>query len=495
MNFAENKFLIITAAVALVLCGGLVYYGMSISSQIEEEQVTPRAKLMSDITRYTRRQPANPTTIEQRRKRVDAMTAQREAVAEASIQFNRRPGAYVVPELTLQASGGQEVPALPFAESVWERNGLYLSFVEAFFSHLDRQAAALKPASLPSEKEIAEEAARIQKVLNRQNIRNIGAASPAGAMQNNVRTTGELQISDQALSEAAQTLRLRKAQTGNVYVSTDSFDTLTFVRSVGVTGVPASEIWQAHLSMWLASDITEAIHQTIADVYQRENLPPDQRHVLRSPVKRLVKVQLGEAILEASPTGMSDPYSNMGGRIVDPEMGRGGRPRRSSRPTASRETKLPVAETLTQRVSSPMYNVVNYSVTLHMPQRYLPILQEKLIALNYHTILEQTIEPLPADWQTGGYYYGTEPVQQIVISGELLLLSDWVRGTWQDGERGQEGQWVYPPLMPVSVMEAEFSAAQQRETDKNLIAGELPRPWDPTWTPKPKAAPARGGRR
>lgn len=156
---------------------------------------------------------------------------------------------------------------------------------------------------------------------------------------------------------------------------------------------------------------------------------------------------------------------------------------------ASRD--MPQAATLSERASQPLYNVVRYSFTVIMPTRYVPVLQSKLVSLNYHTILNQDIAPVSATAEgTGVYYYGTEPVRQVTFTGELLLLSDWVRGTWdEDAET-----WTHLPLMPISVMQSELQPAQLRPTDQQLIEGRLPRPWDPSYTPPAEPTVRNRGR-
>lgn len=473
MNFAENKFLIITAAVAVVLAGGLVYYGMTISSEIEETHQEERQDVMRDVKQFGRGTPANPQTIEQRRARVEAMKKERQQVIESTITFNRRPEAYVIPELTLRAEGGKTQPALPFVEQVWVNNGLYFDFVQAYFAQLDEEMAALKPAALPTEQEIQGEAVKVQKVLNRLNFRRDGSATrPASA-----RDEG---ISDEAYQKAYARMRLLKAQQGNVYVDINSFDLLTFVRRQMVTTLPPEQIWQAHLSMWVSSDIVDAINQTVEEVYQNENVTPAQRGVPRSPVKRLVSIRLERdtTTVRDTKTEHEDEWSDYYGNPRDR-----GRSVRRETPSSSR---TPGAETLTQRATTEKYNVIHYEFTVIMPHRYVPVLQQKLMGLNYHTILEQDISLVEANSQADErYYYGTEPVRKVTFSGELLLLSDWVRGTFREGDDGQ-GQWVYPPLMPISVMESRLTSDQQRQTDEDLIEGQLPRPWDPSWRPDEK---------
>jgi len=117
------------------------------------------------------------------------------------------------------------------------------------------------------------------------------------------------------------------------------------------------------------------------------------------------------------------------------------------------------ADTLTQRVSNTDYDVARYAFTVVMPSRFLPRLQRNLLAGNLHTILDVDMAPLVGD-ETGGqktadyHYYGPEPVLLVTIRGELLLLTAWERGSWDDKKNG----WLYPPLMPRQMLD-RFAAA------------------------------------
>ncbi|MBS3820462.1 MAG: hypothetical protein GVY16_11480 [Planctomycetes bacterium] len=498
MNLAENKFLIITVAVAVVLAGGLIYYGTTISSTIEKEQVAQRKSVMSSMPRFASGTPANRKTIEAKKQRVAAMKKQRRKVIESDIEFNRREDAYVIPELTLKAEGNAKRPALPFAESVWDRNGLYFDFVNAYFAQLDEQVASMRPAALPTAEQIQAEAAKIQKVLDRQRLRETKTdpdapsgrrpGSPTGhyTAGRSSTVTASDEASEEAIDKATQQLRLQQARRGDIYVDINSFD-LMFVRNAMVTDLPAARIWDAHLAMWVSADVVDAIEQTIAEVYRVEKVPEDRRSVLTSPVKRLVSVML-------------DRDGETTRRKSTPDV-RGGMPRAATGRARWREDDRPAAATLSQRITQPMYSVVPYTFTVIMPTRHLPLLQKKLIGLNYHTVLNIDIQPVdPTADATGLYYYGTEPVGQVIVHGELLLLSDWVRGTWQQPQRTsrgaetEEGTWLRPPLMPVSVMKDRLQPVQRRETDTDLIEGKLPRPWDPAWTP-PETTTGRSRRR
>ncbi len=120
---------------------------------------------------------------------------------------------------------------------------------------------------------------------------------------------------------------------------------------------------------------------------------------------------------------------------------------------------------MTRRGSSREYDVLHYKFIVVMPSRYLPALERQLMARNYHTILSVQIRPPETPIVGAGaeygpqaasnaYYYGTEPVVQVEISGELLLLTDWGRGKWD----AQKNKWSeqFPPLIPLEAMMLQY---------------------------------------
>ena len=59
-----------------------------------------------------------------------------------------------------------------------------------------------------------------------------------------------------------------------------------------------------------------------------------------------------------------------------------------------------------------------------MPLRYLSALEQNLMKQNYHTVMgihARKVDPVPEN-----RYYGTDPVMEVTVQGELLLLSAWL---------------------------------------------------------------------
>ncbi|KKL26099.1 hypothetical protein LCGC14_2398670 [marine sediment metagenome] len=79
---------------------------------------------------------------------------------------------------------------------------------------------------------------------------------------------------------------------------------------------------------------------------------------------------------------------------------------------------------------------------------------------------------------TGGatelYYYGTDPVVQVQITGELQLLTDWTRGQWD--EKASKWSQSYPPLMPpefLQLIRRSTPAAMRKGDDQRLDAAGM----------------------
>jgi len=155
---------------------------------------------------------------------------------------------------------------------------------------------------------------------------------------------------------------------------------------------------------------------------------------------------------------------------------------RTGRTRTARSRSQGSAENLTQRVSGPRHDVKHYRFTVIMDTRWLPKLLKNLLARNHHTVLDLSVEAVDHD-EADPHYYGTDPVMAVTITGELLLLTDWERGTWLRDPKTGKGGWSkeFPPIMPEQVLQ-ELRAGDPlalREEDKARL---------------PRAASARSGR-
>jgi hypothetical protein len=113
------------------------------------------------------------------------------------------------------------------------------------------------------------------------------------------------------------------------------------------------------------------------------------------------------------------------------------------------------------------------------------------LALNYHTILNTAMGRVPDKYRED-YYYGVEPIMQIRIDAELLLLSAWTRGkwdrktqqwlSWKGGAKppatttgpARSANWVRgEPLMPVDALARIIPQAAWRDEDRRRVEKEL----------------------
>ena len=160
--------------------------------------------------------------------------------------------------------------------------------------------------------------------------------------------------------------------------------------------------------------------------------------------------------------------------MFDGKGGYGWGGKRSAAPMAANASP---AETLTQRVCTEEYDVIHYRFTVVMPLRHLPLLEENLMQGGNHTVLGISITEMGSESRSNVkgsgsfndlYYYGTDPVVRITLVGEVLFLSAWERGTWD--ESADDWSKDLPPLMPVAVLEtlSSVSGVVRNEDQKRL---------------------------
>jgi hypothetical protein len=179
------------------------------------------------------------------------------------------------------------------------------------------------------------------------------------------------------------------------------------------------------------------------------------------------------------------------------------------------------ADSLTQYTANTLFDVSDYSFTVIMPTRYLPVLEQKLLKQNYHVILNEEVVPVDSasTANAGGammgggfgmpggtssnvkgdlYNYGTEPLSRVTITAQLMLMSNFTRGQWDKTAK----KWISYPLMPVEVMK-NIPQSALRDEDKEFLdqygrmeKGEQPTdylpvvPWfrNDAWRPEAPAA-------
>ncbi|MHC4294475.1 MAG: hypothetical protein ACYSTL_02700 [Planctomycetota bacterium] len=266
-----------------------------------------------------------------------------------------------------------------------------------------------------------------------------------------------------------------------IYADTGCFDP---VFTDAVPSASDTKLWEAQLNIWVTRDIVEAIGQTNNQVLQK--FEDKDRNVLNSPVKRLISIDVTDDYYTGGGTG-GGTQTGSGQFGMGSPMGRGSRDMfemgpmggMDGRPTPAQDKDAP--STLTERSCSKLYDVIHYRFVVVMSTRDLSLLQQNLLRLNNHTILKVEIEQIGLSAGRSGrfaladeslYYYGTDPVVQVKLDGELLLLTSWERGTWDS----QANNWSeqFPPLVPCEVLEKIKSQKPDalRAEDENLLSGK-----------------------
>ncbi|HNX27577.1 MAG TPA: hypothetical protein PKK48_09245, partial [Phycisphaerae bacterium] len=259
---------------------------------------------------------------------------------------------------------------------------------------------------------------------------------------------------------------------GYVYADNGSlFPMFIFGKIYSLADLPPEDLWLAQKSIWIQTDIINAIAEAVKDVFDARKLPDSERNVLNSPIKQLTAINI-EKLKSAGSGRGGAMYPGMA------EPGYGG--------TAGGEAVK--SDTLTTYGANALFDVANYSFTVVMPTRYLPVLEKKLLKQNYHVILSEEILPVDSAGgsaavgegmmagfgMSGGassvkavnglYNFGTEPVCRITITAQLLLVTSFTRGQWDSAHN----MWVSYPLMPVEVMKNMPQTALRPE-DRDFI--------------------------
>ena len=500
--FRNNLYLVILIVVTLVVTGGFLYQGSNKATQIEETQVLPRQKISRSLAQLSRPPRANAGTIEGKDARNKAAKRELNEVTTSLTKYNRRN--FKVGSLTLL--NGKPRSVLPYASDVWRDNVLAQPYIQSYHDSLDGLLEKLHATTIPTDRVVEREATNLQSRFDREDRARMGETISVRKAKTGKGRSATTNISSLAWQQAANKAKLINARDGQLYATKDCFDIrLTDMNQSQLT---ADEVWESQLNMWVQQDIVDVLVKTNEEVQKSLKIPENERCVINSAVKRLEKIEISGQGGEASKSkktskrrgasmmgpgmmgpGMMGPGMMGPGMMGPGMMGPGGGTGRSQRGRKTRERKVESADSLTGNTADKMMDVVDYSFTVIISTRYLPVLEKKLIEQNFHFILNESIENYPSvasvpDSSDGNYseeqlsYYGVDPVSRVTITGQLALLTDWVRGTYDREEK----VWLTPPLMPISVMEKLPPAAQRRQ-DNDLISKKLPRPWDPSFVP------------
>lgn len=283
--------------------------------------------------------------------------------------------------------------------------------------------------------------------------------------------------------KAERNLIWAKSQEGWIYANELSL--YAQLVATGTSGDYADDdLWMAQVGLWIQKDIAEAINDTNEQA-QQSTLVDNAKGVPSSAVKRLVGTRIRGYVLRGgagSSAGSSPGAGPAGSAMGASSAGTEGGIVYLALPSGSAGPP-----TLTGRACNKLYDVVHYDFTVIIPAAYLRRLYENLRLQNFHTVIDVVITVPGTETETGRgaataraqgdpyRYYGTGPVVQATIVGELLLLTEWTRGRWDANKKIWDKD--YPPLVPEQFL-AKISRDPEalREEDKTRIGGALAAP-------------------
>lgn len=303
------------------------------------------------------------------------------------------------------SAAGRDIAAFPVDRRAFEDFGeLRWNLTQAYLDEVNLLLAPLKLAAEFSQQELKDEA-KVWKDRLRGSPDFKGMAPEERE-----------QAVDEAARQRARDTLINRNVTGKLIYANSGVLERRFDKAT--REVEIEDLWHAQVSLWTMQDIIEAIRSTNELAVEGIELPT----VFHSAVKRLNYIRV------------------VGYATDDP------------------------GRSVTDRNCTGEYDVVLYRFSVVMPMRYIESLQRELMSSNYHTIVKVSTEAVylsPED----DFGYGSDPVVSALFEGELLLLTTWERGTWDD----QANAWSedLPPLMPQEVLSKLARAGAARAEDSH----------------------------
>ena len=429
----QNLFLVILVGIVLAGMVVAIVVVSSISGKIDD-QLAEREKLSGDLRKLARGDRANPAVNQAEKRRVESVTSAYRGAVVYSIGENRRN----YPVLKVQLDKLR--PAFPIDRDLYRQYGGRLTVEEGYGREVRKFLTMLEPTVEPSADEIKAEIDAATARLTRE----AEDKEEAPVLEEPVRRRGVgSEITQQAQQEGTLAARVKKAREGRIYATPKALDTYVQFPTGSSTN---AQLWEMQLNLWIQGDIIRAIKKTNEQVFgDRED------NVISAAVKRLVAIDVTEKYV-----GVGETTRREGD--MDPEMG-----------SFSAWKEAPAgparAASLTGEITNKNFDVVHYAFTVVMPPRHLDTLMRNLMGNAYHKALRIDMNPP----EPGEFYYGTDPVMEVTIYGEQLLLTAWTRGTWLEEKPGA-GKWSEecPPLVPREILEAaDFPTEALRPEDED----------------------------
>ncbi|MDP6544211.1 MAG: hypothetical protein QGH60_09490 [Phycisphaerae bacterium] len=456
----ENLFLACLIG-ALVACAGVVYTVRSgQDTDFVDKDMFPRVELADRIYDLDDSEPVNKDRMAKAQRRLDRIRRQLKTVVRDATEWNRKN--YGVLQLKATGSGAVEtIPAFPYNSAVYQTKDLTSKFTNTYRIVIYGALAKLDLTSWPTGAEIDELSLKIESDIQSKRKaavrrveyaqRNSGTAAPkppAGAdkPKEEVKKPKGISQEDWDLSRytdadvrkmarrnATEELMIQKANAGIMYVSPKTLAMVSDLKLPGAdvgpeeldvvfpkevwqsSDAPPTMLWEAQLNLWVTQDILGAIDAT------------NQRSLRTAGSVRKATVP-NAAIKLLSGIDIAEQYM----------MRRG------------KDSAGKTNANITSRVTTKEYEIIEYELLVVMKTAYLPVLMRNLMMRGDHTITAVSVEQLLTG-PDGMRYYGTDPVANVRLVGEVLFRSDWTR-----------------KIMPLETLRGRLGGVLRPEDEKRL---------------------------
>jgi len=263
---------------------------------------------------------------------------------------------------------------------------------------------------------------------------------PNVIIRNNVQDPTSLRLQQEAyqreLAELPERMRAQRARGILFYLAPGAIvPSQAALQTPAGSSVSPAAIWDAQLRIWVKNDILGAI----MDMNQRHS---QTNSVVDAPVKHVLSLQIdnirGAAAVPAAggmPGGMGGPpggipFGPPGGIPFGPPpevLARMGMPGMGMGATAD-TPEARWRDSVTGRRSNPLYDVVPFTMTVHVEADRFPLFIAELSKNRFLTITEvSSMRALDTVVYNHLYNvaYGTAPVVEATVRGEALLMRDW----------------------------------------------------------------------
>lgn len=163
------------------------------------------------------------------------------------------------------------------------------------------------------------------------------------------------------------------------------------------------DVWWAQIVFWIQKDVVEAIKVVNDEAAEEARMLNLDAWVGNMPIKDVISIRCSDGYV---PRDGEEYFGDPPGGFVE------------ARPPGTPETVF------THSGSTNWYDVVQFTVKLIMDQRDIPRFVNRLCANSFHTLLRASYERVKPNRRMVGKIYGSEPVVNVVMDFETIMLGE-----------------------------------------------------------------------